>query len=289
MTIDVLVVDDEPLARARLRRLVEEEPDLRLIGECVNGEEAVAAIRAASPRLVFLDVDMPDMTGFDVLEAVPATRRPAVVFVTAYDEFAVRAFEVHALDYLLKPFDASRFATTLARVRSQLRSPRDASLEPLAALLEEMRTRQQSLERSLRQPGAAWPERLVVRSGQELVFVRVRDIDWLSSADNYVEIHLGKRAELRAADGHEDGVDSALRRDRCGEHALDGAWIRRIRSDKTRSGSQPSHRVRHGRIDVNDGDLRAEPDSELSRRPAEPRTSADDDETAIVEPDHVPS
>jgi len=196
VTIDVLVVDDEPLARARLRRLVEEEPDLRLIGECVNGEEAVAAIRAASPRLVFLDVDMPDMTGFDVLEAVPATRRPAVVFVTAYDEFAVRAFEVHALDYLLKPFDASRFATTLARVRSQLRSPRDASLEPLAALLEEMRTRQQSLERSLRQPGAAWPERLVVRSGQELVFVRVRDIDWLSSADNYVEIHIGRTVHL---------------------------------------------------------------------------------------------
>jgi len=196
VTIDVLVVDDEPLARARLRRLVEEEPDLRLIGECVNGEEAVAAIRAASPRLVFLDVDMPDMTGFDVLEAVPATRRPAVVFVTAYDEFAVRAFEVHALDYLLKPFDASRFATTLARVRSQLRSPRDASLEPLAALLEEMRTRQQSLERSLRQPGAAWPERLVVRSGQELVFVRVRDIDWLSSADNYVELHTGGQTFL---------------------------------------------------------------------------------------------
>jgi two-component system LytT family response regulator len=196
VTIDVLVVDDEPLARARLRRLIEEEPDLRLIGECANGEEAIAAIREGEPRLVFLDVDMPDMTGFDVLEAVPPVRRPAVVFVTAYDEFAVRAFEVHALDYLLKPFDAPRFAATLARVRAQVAAPRDPALAPLAALLEEVRARQHSLERSMRGPAATWPERLVVRAGRELVFVRVRDVDWFSSADNYVELHLGRTAHL---------------------------------------------------------------------------------------------
>jgi len=194
--IEVLVVDDEPLARARLKRLIQDEPDLRLIGECVNGEEAVAAIREGSPRVVFLDVDMPDITGFDVLEAIPPARRPIVVFVTAYDEFAVRAFEVHALDYLLKPFDASRFAAALARVRAQVAAPRDRTLAPLASLLEDLRAGQRSLERSLHRPDAAWPERLVVRAGRELVFVRVRDLDWISSADNYVELHLGRTTHL---------------------------------------------------------------------------------------------
>ena len=194
--IDVLIVDDEPLARARLRRLIVEEPDLRVLGECGTGEEAVAAIREGAPRLVFLDIDLPDMTGFDVLRAVPAARRPAVVFVTAYDEFAVRAFEVHALDYLLKPFDGPRFATTLARARAQLAAQRDPSLGPLSALLEEVRARQRTLERSMRGRGAAWPERLVVRSGHELVFVRVRDVDWISSADNYVELHVGRTVHL---------------------------------------------------------------------------------------------
>jgi two-component system LytT family response regulator len=194
--IDVLIVDDEPLARARLRRLLDGESDVRVIGECANGEEAVAAIRQGQPRLVFLDVDMPDMTGFDVLEALPPVRRPAVVFVTAYDEFAVRAFEVHALDYLLKPFDGPRFASALARARTHLAAPRDASLAPLTALLEDMRARQRSLERTLAGGGRRWPERLVVRAGRELVFVRVRDVDWFSSADNYVELHLGRVTHL---------------------------------------------------------------------------------------------
>src|SRR5262245_32546839 len=103
--IDVLVVDDEPLARSRLRRLVDKETDLHVIGECETGAEAVAAIREGNPQLVFLDIDMPDMSGFDVLEAVGPSPLPAVIFVTAYDEFAVRAFEVNALDYLIKPFD----------------------------------------------------------------------------------------------------------------------------------------------------------------------------------------
>lgn len=196
MTIDVLVVDDEPLARARLRRLIDQESDLRWIGECATGDEAIAAIREGRPRLVFLDVDLPDRTGFDVLEAIPAAQRPAVVFVTAYDEYAVRAFEVHALDYLLKPFDTARFAATLARVRNPIASARDSAVGPMAALLEEMRARQHALERSLSGRRVAWPERLVVRAGQELLFVRVRDVDWFSSADNYVELHLGRTAHL---------------------------------------------------------------------------------------------
>ena len=194
--IDVLIVDDEPPSRARLRRLIAHEPDLRLIGECANGEEAVAAIRAGEPRLVFLDVDTPDMSGFDVLEALPPARRPAVVFVTAYDEFAVRAFEVHALDYLLKPYDADRFATALARARAHLLAGEDPALRPLAALLEEVRARQRVMQRDLKRREPTYPERLVVREGAELLFVHVREVDWISSADNYVELHLGPRKHL---------------------------------------------------------------------------------------------
>ena len=194
--IDVLLVDDEPLARDRLKRLIQEEPDLRLIGECENGEEAIAAIREGEPRLVFLDVDMPDLTGFDVLEAVPPLRRPAVVFVTAYDEFAVRAFEVHALDYLLKPFDAARFAATLARARAQLGGAAATAPGPLAALLEEVRARQRAIERMVHRQAPSYPRRLVVRSGPELVFVQVADVDWIGSADNYVELHCGRTTHL---------------------------------------------------------------------------------------------
>jgi two-component system LytT family response regulator len=187
--IDVIIVDDEPMARARLRRLVGHEADLRLRAECARGEEAVEAIRSHRPHVVFLDVDMPGMSGFDVVEAIPAAERPLVVFVTAYDEFAVRAFEVHALDYLLKPYDQERFATMLARVRERV-APRlngapagaGADLAAMAAMLEEMRAR--------------GPERLVVRSGQEMVFVAVRDVDWIEAADNYVELHVGTQVHL---------------------------------------------------------------------------------------------
>jgi len=193
--IDVLIVDDEPLARTRLRRLLSGESDLRLIGECANGNEAVAAIREGEPALVFLDIDMPDMTGFEVIEAVPPARRPAVVFVTAYDEFAVRAFEIHALDYLLKPFETPRFAVALARARAHLASGR-TSMSGLSALLEEMRARQRALEGMMRRSAPVHPERLVVRSGNDLLFLRVRDLDWIAAADNYVELHVGKTSHL---------------------------------------------------------------------------------------------
>lgn len=193
--IDVLIVDDEPLARARLRRLVSKENDLRLIGECANGGEAVAAIREGRPALVFLDIDMPDMSGFEVLDSLPPARRPAVVFVTAYDEFAVRAFEIHALDYLLKPFEAPRFAIALARARAHLAAGH-TGVGALSALLEEVRARQRAIEGMMRSAGPNHPHRLVVRSGHDLVFVQVRDIDWISAADNYVELHLGNVSHL---------------------------------------------------------------------------------------------
>ena len=185
--IDVVLVDDEPMARARLRRLVEAEADLRLRAECARGEEAVAAIREHRPHAVFLDVDMPGMTGFDVLAALPPLERPLVVFVTAYDEFAVRAFEVHALDYLLKPYDPERFHAALERVRRRVAESASGSTgagesASLAALLEEVRAR--------------GPERLVVRSGQEMRFVAVKDVDWIEAADNYVELHVGNEVHL---------------------------------------------------------------------------------------------
>jgi two-component system LytT family response regulator len=187
--IDVLIVDDEPMARARLQRLVEGEADLRLRGEAARGDEAVAAIRAHRPDVVFLDIDMPGMNGFEVIESLAPDERPLLVFVTAYDEFAVRAFEVHALDYLLKPYDPERFAAAVARVRERLAAsaavggaaPR-ADAASLAALLAQVRSR--------------GPERLVVRSGQEMVFVAVRDIDWIAAADNYVELHVGPQVHL---------------------------------------------------------------------------------------------
>jgi two-component system LytT family response regulator len=194
--IDVLVVDDERLARARLRQLIEGEPDLRLVGECANGQEAIDAIREGRPALMFLDIDMPDMSGFDVLEALHDSIRPAVVFVTAHDEFAVRAFRVHALDYLLKPLDAARFRDAVARARTHIGSPRSARPASIAAVLEELRSWQRSVERSVRHQTATWPERLVVKEGRELVFVAVGDVDWIAAADNYVELHVGRKVHL---------------------------------------------------------------------------------------------
>lgn len=216
--IDVLIVDDEPLARARLRRLVSGEPDLRLIGECANGGEAIAAIREGRPALVFLDIDMPDMTGFEVLDALPPARRPAVVFVTAYDEFAVRAFEVHALDYLLKPFETPRFAVALGRARAHLASGRNP-VGAVNALLEEVRARQHAIEGMIRSSAPVHPHRLVVRSGRDLVFVKVRDIDWISAADNYVELHVASTTHLLR-----ETMNSVERR-------LDPAQFVRIRRD----------------------------------------------------------
>ena len=169
--IKVLVVDDEPVARARLRRLVEAEPDLRLLAECRNSDEALAAIAEHAPDVVFLDVDMPGTNGMDMIAHLPEAGRPLVVFVTAYQEFAVRAFELPAIDYLLKPYDPERFRAALERVRARLAEPVPQVREPERA-----------------------PERLVVRARDEHVFVNVRDIDWISAADNYVEVHVGARS-----------------------------------------------------------------------------------------------
>jgi len=169
--IRTLVVDDEPIARARVLALLGEEPDIEVVGECWSGAQAVAAITEKSPDLIFLDVQMPEMNGFDVAHALGADRMPAVVFVTAFDEFAIKAFEVQALDYLLKPFDDARFARTLARAKERAAAPPPKS------------------------PGG-FRRRFLVRVRERIVVVDAADIDWIEAADYYVSIHAGGHAYL---------------------------------------------------------------------------------------------
>jgi two-component system, LytTR family, response regulator len=170
----VLVVDDEPLVREGIRRLLEREVDVRLLGEARNGEEALERIRELRPDLVLLDVQMPGTDGFAVVAALEPEERPAIVFVTAYSEYAIRAFDVHAVDYLLKPFDAERFATALRRARVRMTEGKADRLEALLATL---------------QPARAYHERLLLKQEGTVVVVLASDIDWVEAADNYVKIH----------------------------------------------------------------------------------------------------
>jgi len=179
--ISVAIVDDEPLARERIRTLLAGEPDLEVIAECANGADALVAFRQRTPDLVFLDVQMPEMDGFALLRALPPPL-PAVIFATAFDEHAVPAFEVHALDYLLKPFKPARFRAALARAREQLaKQTGDDTTRRLLALLE---------ARPKEPP--AYLARLAVRDRDRVRFVKTTDIDWLEASGNYVVIHAGK-------------------------------------------------------------------------------------------------
>jgi two-component system LytT family response regulator len=183
--IRVLLVDDEPLARQRLRALLEAEPDLEIAGECADGGQAVEAIRTHRPDLIFLDVRMPELDGFGVLEALAEEPRPAVIFVTAYDRFALKAFEVNALDYLLKPFDRERFRKALARAREQIgRAQGDEVGQQLRALLEDARG------------GRKYLDRVVIKSSARVFFLRVEEIDWIEAAGNYLKLHAGREEHL---------------------------------------------------------------------------------------------
>ncbi len=183
--IRTLIVDDEPLARQRLRDLLRAEPDVLVLGECGDGREAIDAIRREAPDLVFLDVQMPAPDGFGVVRAVGAGRMPAVIFVTAYDRYALQAFEVRALDYLLKPFDRERFRKALGHARSQVERARAGELaDRLAALLDEVR------------PVPRAVERLVVKAGGRVFFLRAAEIDWVEAAGNYLRLHVGADVHL---------------------------------------------------------------------------------------------
>jgi len=181
----VLIADDEPLARERLRMLLAQEEWVEIAGECQNGQEAVAAIHKLHPDLVFLDIQMPGATAFEVIQQVGAPRMPPVVFVTAYDKYALRAFDVHALDYLLKPFDRERFQQALGRARQQLDRKDAGELERrLLELVQDLRSSPQR------------PERFVIKSGGRVFFVRTDEIDWIEAAGNYVKLHVGNEAHL---------------------------------------------------------------------------------------------
>lgn len=185
MRIRTLIVDDEPLARERLRKLLESEADLEIVGECGDGREAVEAIESQQPDLVFLDIQMPELDGFGVLEQVRTLRMPEVVFVTAFNQHALRAFEVHALDYLLKPFDRERFQVALGRARTRLAHARSGELnQKLTALLAEMR------------PEPKTADRLAIKSGGKVLFVKTADVDWIEAADNYVNLHVGTESHM---------------------------------------------------------------------------------------------
>jgi two-component system LytT family response regulator len=179
----VLIVDDEPWARRRIASLVEDAADVTVAAECGGGAEAVAAIQDDKPDLVFLDVQMPEIDGFDVLQAVGPERMPLVVFATAYDEYAVRAFEAHALDYLLKPFDDDRLRQALDRAREEL-ARRRVHGGGLQALVESLRRDRRYLRR------------LVVKAHGRVLFLRAAEVDWLEAAANYVVLHVGSNEYL---------------------------------------------------------------------------------------------
>jgi two-component system, LytTR family, response regulator len=185
MAISTLIVDDEPLAREGLRMLLAADGDIGDIREARNGRDAVAAIQKAPPDLVFLDVQMPEMDGVAVVRQVGPAAMPPVVFVTAHDRYALQAFELCALDYLLKPVTRDRFALALARAKERLSARASAVAgEQLRDLLENLAARDRALRR------------LAVRSAGKTLFVDVEDIDWIEAAENYVQIHVGKASHL---------------------------------------------------------------------------------------------
>ncbi len=186
MKIRALIVDDEALARDRIRKLLAAEPDLEIIGECGNGPEAIACIRKERPNLVFLDVQMPEVNGFYVLRALPSEVRPAIIFVTAHDRHAIEAFEINALDYLLKPFTQARLLAAVQRARQEL-GARDGSTlnQHMAELL-----------RNAAVPAPTYLNRIAVKTGNQTLFIKVEDIDCIESASNYAVLQTGKENHI---------------------------------------------------------------------------------------------
>jgi len=196
--IKVLIADDEVLARKFIHRMLKPDPEVEIVAECNNGAEAVAMIRKEKPDLVFLDVQMPEMNGFAVLDAVKLDHLPEIIFTTAYEAYAIRAFELHALDYLLKPFDQVRFKAALRYAKERLHSDQDAAKRlQIGTLLESIQAQQQYFDR------------IIVRADGRITFLHVREIDWLEADDKYVHLHTGKgtrmlRQTLTAIEGQLD-------------------------------------------------------------------------------------
>ena len=189
--ITVLIADDERLARDRLRAAVHEMPCFTLVSECEDGLRAVQEIEARRPDLVLLDVEMPGLDGFGVVRKIRADRVPAVIFVTAFDDYAVRAFEARAIDYILKPFENARVRAVLDRAREQIElQSRSDVIRRIAEIVDDLASaRGRHFSSAAKQP----PVRLTVRENERVTFVAVSDIDWIESDGNYVRIHVGRR------------------------------------------------------------------------------------------------
>ena len=184
-SIRALVVDDEPLAREMIREMLAPDSDVEIVAECANGREAVDAIKSLRPDLVFLDIQMPELGGFEVLASFERESTPYVIFVTAYDQYAVRAFEVHAFDYLLKPFDNERFDAAWQRVKAQIKVDQSGEREQhILALLEELKS------------GPRHLERLVIKNGGRVFFLNVQDVYCIESEGNYVRVYDNQKGYL---------------------------------------------------------------------------------------------
>jgi two-component system LytT family response regulator len=197
--IRTLIVDDEPLARRTIRNLLAEDADVEVVGECGGGAEAVESILRRPPDLLFLDIQMPGIDGFDVLEAVELERISAVIFVTAYDAYALKAFEVHALDYLLKPFTDGRFREALARAKShvELREARGLA-ESLRAFLRGRAGADEETVAAVAASGkkVGYLTRFMVKVGGRVIFINPADVDWIEADNYYVKLHVGGRTHL---------------------------------------------------------------------------------------------
>jgi two-component system LytT family response regulator len=180
----VLIVDDEPLARDRIRELLKGDHEIEIVDEARNGREAIEAIAARAPDIVFLDVQMPDMDGFAVLQAL-GEKLPLIIFVTAYDQHALRAFDVHAVDYLMKPFDRQRFAKSLDRAKERIKRPPDENdAGRIMALLEELKA------------GVRYLERFAIKTGEKILFIRAQDVDSIEAEGNYVRLNVATSSYL---------------------------------------------------------------------------------------------
>lgn len=180
-----LIVDDEPIACRRIRRMLRDDPHIEILGECTDGHDALKAIQKRMPDLVFLDVQMPEMDGFQMLQALGQTGLPNVIFVTAYDRYALQAFEVYALDYLLKPFDRERFEKAVKHAKAKILQKRSgATNASLISLLDELRGQ------------TSYQDRLMIKKDGRVIFLKTKDIDWIEAEGKYVYLHLGKESIL---------------------------------------------------------------------------------------------
>jgi two-component system LytT family response regulator len=183
--IRTLIADDEPLMRGRIRDLLAEEPDFLLVGECATGRAALSAIGQLNPELVFLDVQLPELDGFELLDRLDGARRPAIVFVAAQDQYALRAFEVHALDYLMKQFDRARFKAALDRARREILRQNSLDLnQHLMDLIRDLGGKSSGVDR------------LVVKSAGRIRFLKTEEVDWIEAAGNYVRLRIADETHL---------------------------------------------------------------------------------------------